>query len=161
MIIHCTTIAALGRDKPLRYLIRDYFSLPKTTALMPALLARRLGQADLVLCLLRLRDGHPALRESAEGYITRLVGHPILYGPPCLLHYRSNGAPSVGADRSPRISWVNPTNPRLPRTEAFLRWPEYRVGRTESQLRSRGVTRRDFRRAIRRGWIKLEEKAAS
>jgi hypothetical protein len=159
MLIHYATVAALGRDRALRYLIRDYFSLPKTTALMPALLARRLGQADLVLCLLRLRDGHPVLRESAEGYIEALVGHPITYGLPCLLRYRSNGTPSVALDRSPRIAWVSPSNPRLPRTEAFLRWPEYRVGRTEAQLRSRGVTRRDFRRAIRRGWIKLEEKA--
>ncbi len=151
-------VTCVARDYNLKFLIRDYFDLPKGTALLPALLARGLGQADLVLCLLRLRDAHSGLRRAAEGHIAALVGHAITVGPPCLMYYRASGAPTVRTDLSPRISWVASENPRLPRTEAYLRWADFKIGRTEAQLKLRGVTRRDFRKAVRRGWIKLEEK---
>lgn len=156
---HARTIAAIGADRPVKYLIRDYFALPNQTSLMPALLARSLGQADLVLCLLRLRDRHSNVRHGVEAYITALVGHPISIGPACLLRYRENGPPSVALDRSPRITFVVPDNPRQPSTDAHLRWHEYRVGRTTAQLRARGVKPKDIRLAKRRGWIKLEEPA--
>lgn len=153
-------VAGIGRDRPLKYLVRDYFALPQHKALMPALLARGLGQADLVLCLLRLRDAHRGLRTAAEAHIAGLVGHPIVVGPPCLSGYRARGTRHVARGPSdPRIAWVAPENPRLPRTEAHMRWTEYRVGRTEAQLRARGITRRDFRKALRRGWITMEEHA--
>ncbi len=156
---HHQTVAHLTSHRELKYLIRDYFSLPRTTALMPALLARRLGQADLVLCLLRLRDAHSALRYAAEGHITQLVGHPITIGPGCLLLYRCNGLPSATLDRSPRIVWVADVNPRQPNTDAHQRWAEYKLGRSVAQLRARGVALRDIRRAKARGWIRLEEQA--
>lgn len=156
---HHATLARLGLNKDLKYLVRDYFSLAKNIALMPALLARGLGQADLVLCLLRLRDSHVGLRPYTEMYITLLVGHPILIGPGCLLLYRCNGPAHAALDSSPKVTYVTPTNPRQPNTEAFLRWPEYKLGRTTAQLRARGVKAKDIRHAVKNGWIKLEEHA--
>lgn len=156
---HARAVALLGSNRPIKYLIRDYFALPKEMALMPSLLARSLGQADLVLCLLRLRDTHRPLRMPIEIYITMLVGHPIEYGPGCLLRYRDNGAPHVSLDRSPRVTWVTDENPRQPNTDAYLRWPEYKVGRTIAQLKMRGVKTKDIRVAKRKGWIKLEQYA--
>src|SRR6266403_1894582 len=120
---HHTAIARLGANRDLKYLVRDYFSLAKHQALMPAMLARSLGQADLVLCLLRLRDAHHhrSLRASIEAYITMLVGHPIAIGPSCLRRYHDKvKPPPVALDRTPRITFVTPDNPRQPNTEAFL-----------------------------------------
>lgn len=159
MLHHARTVAQIGRDRDLRYLIRDYFALPKHQALMPALLARSLGQADLVLCLLRLRDRHASLRSSAEAHIAALVGHPICVGPGCLLLYRSNGPAHVRQDRTPRVTYVTPVNPRQPNTEAYLRWPEYKIGRSVAQLKMRGIRAKDLRIARERGWIRLEEVA--
>ena len=156
---HAHVIAMIGRDRVTKYLLRDYFQLSRTMALMPALLERGLGQADLVLALLRLRDARDARLRIYGAYIELLVGHPIAVGPCCLLRYRANGHPTVTRDRSPRLVWVNPVNPRQPRTEAHSRWSEFRVGRTVAQLRVRGVTKRDLRRATRKGWIRLEEAA--
>ena len=155
LTLHYRTIARLGRDRTIKYLVRDYFGLPRAPALMPALLRCGLGQADLVLCLLRVRDAHVGLRTAAEAHIAALMGHPIVVGRPCLLGLRSR-VTGPQAKQAPRIAWVAPENPRLPRTEAYLRWCEYRVGRTEAQLRSRGITRRDFRKAVRRGWVRME-----
>lgn len=156
---HYKTIAHLSSNRDLKYLLRDYFSLPKSQALMPALLARGLGQADLVLSLLHIRDAHLTLRPSAEDFIAKFIGHPIVIGPGCLLRYRTNGMPTATLDASPRITYVAPDNPRQPNTDAHLRWCEYKVGRSVAQLRSRGVTPRDIRRAVARGWIRIEERA--
>jgi hypothetical protein len=156
---HTKTVVRIAANHDLKYLIRDYFDLPKHTALMPALLDAGLCQADLVLCLLHLRDQHHTMREAIEDSITALVGHPILVGESCLLRYRIT-SPRPIATRSKddrRITYVAPTNPRQPGTDAFMRWCEYRVGRTVSQLQTRGVTKRDIRRAARNGWIKVEE----
>ncbi len=155
---HARTVARLNNNPGLKYLIRDYFSMPRTTALMPALLSRALGQADLVLCLLRLRDAHAGVRLACEAHITALVGHPISIGPGCLLRYRDDGRLHVALDRTPRVVWVTPGNPRKPNTDAYPRWCEYRVGRSTAQLRTRGVKPKDIRLARRRGWIRLEER---
>ncbi len=153
-------VARLGSNRVFKNLIRDYFTLPIRDALLPAMLARGLGQADLVFCLLHLRDAHPGLRSAAESYITMLVGQPIKIGPSCLQSYRVNGKPRSTLDRSPRIVHVHHTNPRLPNTEAFLRWPEFKVGRSTAQLRARGLKPKDIRLAARNGWIQLQEQAA-
>jgi hypothetical protein len=153
---HHQTIAQLSSHRDLKYLIKDYFQLPRTKALMPALLAKRLGQADLVLFLLRIYDTHPTQGQAAEDFIARFIGHPILIGPRCLSRYR-DPHPYTKIDRTPRVVYVSETNPRNPNTDAFLRWPEYRVGRTVAQLVARGVTRRDIRKAVKHGWIKLED----
>lgn len=154
---HAAAIARISSDETLRTLVLDYFGIPPCYHVTPALYQRGLGQADLVLCLLRVR--HPRARAVVE----LLVGRPIKVGPPCLLSYRVNGHPSVAhprlhADR--KIIHVVPRNPRAPNTEAAARWCEFRVGRSISQLRARGVTKRDIRRAARMGWIQLEEQRA-
>src|SRR5579859_6321259 len=77
---HHRTIANLSSNPDLKYLIRDYFDLPRWQSLLPAMLARGLGQADLVLCLLRLRDRHRAARCACELHIAALVGRPIVLG---------------------------------------------------------------------------------
>jgi len=156
---HYRTVAQINADVPIKYLLRDYFDLPRWQAIMPALLARALGQADLVLALLRIRDRHCDARAACEHHVAMLIGHSIQFGRPCLIAYRTNGPPSVRLDRSPRIAWVHPTNPRQPNTDAWYEWREYRVGRTVAQLRARGLKPRDIRRTRARGWIKLEEVA--
>lgn len=159
---HVRTIALLNRDSLVSFLLRDYFDLPRKETLFSCLLSRGLGQADLVLALLHLRDAqtNPDWRRVMSHYVRRLVGRPILVGEPCLLRYRSNGScPRVVRllpnDR--KIIWVQPENPRMPGTEAYLRWPELKPGRSVAQLRARGVTRRDLRRAERKGWVRFEE----
>lgn len=160
---HAMTISMLNRDGHASTLIRDYFDLSRSTSLMAALLDRELGQADLVLCLLRLRDHTtvPDRRRLLGFYVCRLVGRPILVGDPVVLRYRANGSvPRATTPRSPddrKITWVLDHNPRQPGTEAYLRWNEIKVGRTVSQLRSRGITRRDLRKALRLSWIRMEE----
>ena len=158
---HSRTVACINRDRLTKYLIRDYFQLSTKTTLMASLLDRGLGQADLVLCLLHLRDrARGDHYRVLTHYIHRVVGKPILVGPPCLLRYHINGhaprvARAVTGDR--KILWVTPANPRQTGTQAHLRWSEFRIGRTISQLRKRGVTKRVLRKAERKGWIRYEE----
>lgn len=156
---HHATVARIACDPHLKYLLRDYFDLPRTAALMPAMLARGLGQADLVLALLRLRDHHDGVRKMCEAHIAVLIGHPICIGPACLQSYRTGTTRVVKSRDDRRIVFTVPDNPRQPNTGAHLRWCEYRVGRTVGQLLVRGVTKRDVRKAIAKGWIKLEEVA--
>ena len=152
---HCATIVKMNKYPLLKSMIRSYFSLPDQVPLTPAMYQRGLGQADLVLCL--LRTDHFMARE----FVAMLIGHPIVIGPPCLLSYHTNGgAPRVRKSSHPldrRIVWVEPTNPRQPRTEAHMRWVDFKAGRTPRQVMSRGSTKRDVRRALRMGWIRLEE----
>ena len=144
----------------LKYLIRDYFDLPLRTALMPALLARGLGQADLVLALLRLRDQHAGpLGAACESHIATLIGHPIVRCPSCLQSYRTGPTRVVRSKDDRRITYVASANPRQPGTCAHLRWCEYKIGRTLGQLHVRGVTKRDVRCAVARGWVRVEELA--
>lgn len=155
---HAATMAKLTADKSIKSLICDYFDLrPRSHSLTPLMYKRGLGQADLVLALLRI--SHP----MARTYIGLLIGHPITIGAPCLLRYNPNvntARPSTtrptGVDNR-RITYVQPTNPRQPGTEAHLRWPWFQHGRTVAQLRVRGVKRRDIRKAADMGWIKLED----
>ncbi len=159
---HAHTIAMMNRDGRTKLLLRDYFDLSRSMALMPSLLTRGLGQADLVLSLLHLRDQtRTEYRRIFAAYVELLVGHPIVIGPSCLLRYQVNGhQPRVTRSSDDRrLIYVAPGNPRQPGTDAHLRWCEYRVGRTVGQLRIRGVTRRDVRKAVRRGWVQLEAAA--
>jgi len=162
---HCLTVAMLNRDPLTAFLVRDYFDLPRGRTLFASLMDRRLGQADLVLCLLHLRDQQRRERDYhriLSFYVRRLVGRPILVGEPCLLRYKINGhAPSTARPlpSERRLIWVTEVNPRQSGTEAHQRWVEFRPGRTVSQLRARGVTRRDLRRAERKGWVRFEEQS--
>ena|SRR5579859_2084430 len=157
---HALTVAMMNRDRTTAFLLRDYFDLPRDKTLMSCLLERGLGQADLVLALLRLRDQRTAHCHLLGSYVELLVGHPIVVGPRCLLRYAAaNGhAPRVVRSKDDRrIIFVTKDNPRAPKTEAALRWCEFRVGRTIGQLYVRGVTKRDVLRAERMGWIRVEE----
>lgn len=159
---HSLVIAMMNRDRTTNMLLRDYFDLPRTPTLMATLLARRLGQADLVLALLRLRDQRTRHRHLFGSYVELLVGHPIAVGPRCLLLYPTNTSrPTVVRSKDDRrLTYVCPGNPRAPQTEAALRWCEFKVGRSVGQLLIRGVTQRDIRRALREGWIQVEETVA-
>ena len=151
---HARTIVTM--QPSLKAKVRAYFGLPADVALTPAMYQRGLGQADLVLALLRIEHW------NARFVIGLLVGKPITIGSPCLLHYRTNGLPTVVPSTdwdARRIASVIPDNPRQPGTDAYLRWHQYQAGRTIGQLRVRGVRRRDIRRALRQGWITLEERA--
>lgn len=155
---HATALAHMTADKSLKKMVCDYFDLaPRSRSLTPLLYQRGLGQADLVLALLRINHSR------ARHYIGLLIGHPIVIAPPCLLRYNLNSNASrpsitrpVGNDNR-RITFVQDTNPRQPGTESHLRWPWFQVGRTVAQLRVRGVKRRDIRKAADFGWIRLEE----
>jgi hypothetical protein len=153
-------IAMINRDRKTSYLLRDYFDLPRSTSLMPALLSRGLGQADLVLALLRLRDQRTPYARIFSAYVELLVGHPIVHGPSCLLKTMDSGRSKITRSADDRrIVYVCPTNPRQPGTDAHLRWCQYQVGRTLGQLYVRGVRKRDVRRALRKSWIRVEEPA--
>jgi hypothetical protein len=155
---HYSSVAALAADPQLKNLVRRQLGLPSTTALLPAMAAQGLCQAELVLCLLRLRDAHAALRRPVEDHIAALVGHPIQVGTPCLLGLRASSRPLCQrADPTPRLLWVAPENPRKPGTKAWLRWREYRVGRSVAQLKCRGIGAKDIRLCKTCGWIRLEE----
>ena len=147
---HLVTLALINRDKRLAARVRIYFSLKRGT-LAPLFRKSKLGQADLVLCLLRFGD-----KQSLD-FVERLVGRPIKYGPSFRLTYPKNGTPTSRVDTSPRVTFVVPNNPRLGSTKAHDRFQEIKVGRTVKQLRARGVTRRDINKAVRRGWIQLKE----
>lgn len=145
-------VARMNRDKILRSRIRLYFGLGRG-ALYYRLRDRGLGHADLVLCLLRLNSA------TSISFAEELVGRPITHCPSFRLAWPTNGAARARVDASPRLVFVVPENPRLGNTRARERFEHFRVGRTVSQLLLRGVTRRDIRRATRKGWVKFQEVA--
>lgn len=106
------------------------------------------SQADLVLTLLRINTA------SSLRAVSRLIGRPITYCPPAL----SRRLPPSSLLREGDMRRVRRVrgNPRLPGTDAHRRFSEMRPGRTITQLLVRGVTRRDIREALRRGWMRLE-----
>ncbi len=144
----------MGTNQDLKFLIRDYFNLPRHQALMPAILKKRINHADLVLCLLHLRDTHRAVTTPCEQHIATLMGHPITTGQPCLQRLNTTAATRTPDDR--RIISITKSNPRQPNTKPYFQWREYRVGRSIKQLMVRGITRRDLRTAVKRGWVTLE-----
>lgn len=145
---HLQTIAAMRRRPALVYRIRTYFALPPRVPLYVSLRRRGLGQADLVVCLLRLNS-----RYSVH-FAERLIGKPITRAPACLLRYRTNGGPPRVL-RQPRVVWVAPTNPCQRQTDLRLRFDHFQPGRTMEQLLVRGLSRRDIRTAVRRGWVQM------
>lgn len=158
---HATTIAMICRDTHVRPSVFEYFSLPAGRSLMSCLVERKLGQADLVLCLLHLRDRSRAPSRLLNFYIERLVGRSISVGPSCTLLWRHNSQspvvtrPPSGYER--KITFVVDHNPRQRGTDAHERWSCVRPGRTLAQLLVRGFRRRDVRVALRRGWIRVDD----
>ena len=149
-VTHAQTVCTLDRRSPdLADMVRSYFRLQPHLSLFYSLRTARLGQADLVLCLLRTPHPH------ARAYVEQLVGRPIAVLPCVRLLYPVNGKPRV---QTPRITWVAKCNPRKPKSAAAARFAEvFKPGRTLEQARARGATTRDVRWAVRRGWIKMEE----
>lgn len=152
---HAAVIGRINNDPQIKSKILQYFGIVRSPEyLTPVLYQRGLGQADLVLCLLRIGGAR------ARVYVEQLIGHSITIGPPCLLLYRTNGKPRPAHQRAAddrKVIFVVPGNPRVSNTGAALRWNEVKLGKTVSQLRSRGVWKRDIRIALKRGWIKLED----
>lgn len=147
---HMPVIAHLDHRYPaLAYRLRVYFDLPARARLVPSLSSSSLCQADLVLALLRF--GTPASRVVAE----RLVGRPITVCPSCLRR-RLSSLTAASSSSSPAITYVLRDPPLRNSTRLQSCYSEFRVGRTRQQLISRGVSRGDIRRCIRRGWIRME-----
>lgn len=163
MLKHAATVAKLNHDRATAYLLRDYFSLRRGVALMPALLERGLGQADLVLALLRLRDRHTMSRTPGPSplctYIESLVGHPMTIDHTCLsgLHRPPPPRHPPCTPDERRIVRKVAYNPRQPNTHGHALWSHFQVGRTVAQLRARGVPARELRRAVQMCWIVLDD----
>jgi len=146
---HLQSLALIVRTPALLYRVRRYFNLG-TEHLFVALRRAGLGQADVVLCLLKI--GTQRARRIAEA----LIGKPITVAPACRFTYSVNGhAPRIG--RQPVITWVIDEFPVLRMSRLVRCLHEFRVGRTREQLMRRGVTKGDIGRAVRRGWIALAE----
>jgi hypothetical protein len=130
------------------YRVRRYFSLD-SGHLFRALRRKKLGQADLVMALMKI--GTDAARRITEC----LIGRSIAIGPACLLKWSHNTErPTIG--RQPVITRVIAHRPKIKaRSRLAQVFDEFRVGRTRAQLLSRGVSRGDIRRAQKRGWIQL------
>lgn len=150
---YAPAVAALDRDRALSRLVRRRLALDPTRPLLYALSARGLGQADLVLALLSVNT-RGALRAVAL-----VVGRPVRVLPSVFLTWSRNGPPRVRF--SPKIVSVSEC-PRRPGTDAERRFLYcFREGLTLEQARARGATRRDVRRAQRKGWIVLGEGRAA
>jgi hypothetical protein len=142
-------IAYVDRDPVVSYLVRRDLDLPLGRSMPYALHDHGLGQADLILSLLRINT------RGSRLLIERILGRPIMQCQSVLLQWRSNGRPQVR--RQPRISHVV-ANPRKPNTDAYRRFERsFKKHFTIEQCRSRGARQRDVRGALRRGWIRLEE----
>lgn len=111
------------------------------------------GQADVVLALIRAPMGLPHFMQCAEG----LMGRAIRHCPPCLrLPYAQMEFPDPEGEEARRLTFVA-RNPRLPTTDAFYRYRVMKTGMTVQQCLVRGAKKRDIRLALRKGWIRLEE----
>lgn len=139
-------VAAVDSDRVVSFLVRRELGLSRRPMIY-ALSERGLGQADLVLALLRVNTG-PAIAQ-----VEHILGRPVLRCPCQYLRWPVNGVPRVV---SPRLRLVEP-DPRRPNTPAAARWHQtFRDGATVEAVRARGATRRDVRLALRRGWAVLE-----
>lgn len=144
---YLAAVASVDKDQVVSILVRRDLRLPPRP--MPyALAACHLGQADLILSLLRINT------RGSRRLIERVLGRPILLCPGVHLAWRVNGKPLVR--RSPRIVSVV-DNPRKPNTTAYDRFGRaFKPGRTVEQCLAHGARKRDLRGALRRGWIVLE-----
>jgi hypothetical protein len=110
------------------------------------------SQADVVLML--VRGGRS---EDASILVGRVVPRVC---PPCLAGRGEVRRLEEEDEMLGRvIVWIEPECPRSAAT-ARQRWSALRVGRTVGSALQRGFTRRDLRLATRRGWIRLERRAA-
>jgi hypothetical protein len=147
---HTPALTVLGRLPAVEQHVRCRLNLPPAGPLLTQLQRAGCGQADLALVLLRI--GSPEARRVVE----MLMRRRITVYPPLFLRWRYNIQSPVVL--RPRLTAVA-ANPRKPGTRAHLLYEQFRPGRTEEQLRARGVRTCDLRRARRRGWIEWEQRA--
>lgn len=101
-------------------------------------------------------------RVEAEAVLGRAIHHPATQHPvpdPDTASYRTQSEYVAGwlarhPPKQRRVRFIS-RNPRLPTTPAWYRYNLIRVGMTEQQLHSRGVTPRDIREARQAGWITM------
>jgi hypothetical protein len=142
---HAAAVAALPAKSV--WALRDYFMLPETAEpLWDQTRALGLWQADLALALLRLGD-----RDGVEV----LLGRPITVCPPCLAG-ASEPPPTAERRGDDRRIHLRVRNPRLPTSDAGMRWRWIRSGRTTiAEYVARGGTRRDLREMRIMGWAEF------
>lgn len=121
--------------------------LGDTLPLYEELVTRGLGQADVVLELLRL---------SLLPEVEALIGHPIVRLPARQTRPWPEAPRRLPTPDDRRIVSVG-RNPRLPTTPSFQRFKLFRPGVTLGSAVRRGATRKDIREALRSGWIRVEE----
>lgn len=132
--------------------LRTKKGTPSPGSLLRLLCEAGLGQADVVLALLRL-NSLESLRLAEV-----MVGRRIRRCPPCLRVLpppkQDRGDSTRPKDERRILTVVE--NPRLPGSPAHARFTLLRPGRTVEQCLARGMTRRDFRMALDYGWVQLE-----
>lgn len=141
-------------DQRLRkYLLRRGMLAGRPGALHRACVRAGLCQADVVLALLRL---------EILGVAEEIVGRPITRCPPALaLGYKAVG-PSRRLPDERRVTEVRKPESeergrrRLLSCDMYERIGRARVGMTVAALVARGVTRKDLRIALRRGYLSVE-----
>ena len=147
---YLTAVARVDRDASVSSAVRAALRLPDRPMIY-ALSACGLGQADLVLALLSLRE------PSARAHVARIVGAPIRRYSPAM----PPRIPAPVLTSAPRVRLLV-SNPRRPNTPAHDRFAAtFRDGATVESTTARGATRRDLRNAQRRGWIAIESGRAA
>lgn len=141
-----------------RTVLVEHFHLPHTplpNRLWGVLHQKGLTQADVVMALLsaakvpHIQD-HP-FRQDIE----LLIGKPVTVCPPQPHHtpYPTNPRRERGPDDLVVTRVVR--NPRLPTTDSFQRFKQFRPGVSVQKLLTRGVTRKDLREARQHGWVEF------
>lgn len=144
---HLAPIASITRAPSLEYRVRQYFDLGSRPFLIE-LSRARLCHADIVLCLIRINT------RRAREIVEALINKPITVAPACRLVWLANTqAPRVR--EQPQVTWVSPQWTARRKTRLSVFQCEFKVGRSLSQLRSRGVTKGDLRRAVREGLVRV------
>ena len=124
-------------------------------SLSDSLLASRLMQADVVLCALRLNTS--ASLRLAE----RLVGRPITHCPPMLIRWTTPTKHSRREGDDRRVTHVRRPEAvqrgrrRLLKCCMYDRISRAREGMDVHTLLARGLSRRDIRIALKRGYLRI------
>lgn len=137
------------RDRLVRYLRSRGLLRGRIIHLHGACVSARLCQADLVLALLRL---------NVLDVVERLIGKPITRFP-AQRHRRGTLRP--GLERRELVIAVRKPDPvengkrRLLGTGLYERLSRARVGMSVEIMMSRGITRRDVRIGLKRGYLRM------
>ena len=145
-------IAFVDRDRAVSRLVRRDLRLCPRRPIIYALSERGLGQADLVLSLLRIDT------RGSRALIERILGSPIRVLPSMYLRWTTSGLKTTTSAKIIRIG-PNPARPGSDRARRFDYC--FRAGLTIEAARARGATRRDIRRALRKGVLVVGEGRAA